>query len=193
MEYVALLAGEEWTDSPACTHPVLARMAQVVNDRLSDDRRHELVPMIGRLFGTAESGTSHERRVLSVRLACWCARQVLHLAPDRAVAERAIETAEAWTRGEATKQECRAAAYAAERAAASAYDASAASAYAAASAYDAYAYDAYAASADASVYAASADLVGLLDGLITEYDRLTGRADHREVTPAELADLAQAV
>ena len=74
MEYVALLAGEAWTDSPACTHPVLAEAARSVNDRMHDDERHLLVPLIGRLFGTAESGTEHERRVLSVRLACWCAR-----------------------------------------------------------------------------------------------------------------------
>ena len=77
MEYVALLAGETWTDSPACTHPVLAAAARSVNDQMDDGERHLLVPLIGRLFGTAESGTEYERRVLSVRLACWCARSVL--------------------------------------------------------------------------------------------------------------------
>jgi len=77
MEYVALLAGESWTDAPTCTHPALARAAQVVNDRLPDSERHRLVPLIGRLFGTAEAGTDLERRVLSVRLAAWCARRAL--------------------------------------------------------------------------------------------------------------------
>lgn len=52
MEYVSLLAGEEWTDTPKCTNPVLARAAQRVNDALDDSERHRLVPLIGRLFGT---------------------------------------------------------------------------------------------------------------------------------------------
>lgn len=193
MEYVALLAGESWTDSPACTHRVLARMAQAVNDRLPDERRHELVPLIGRLFGTAETGTDHERKVLSVRLACWSARQVLHLARDRGAAERAIEAAEAWTRGEATDAECRSAADAAYAYAAAAGDAAAAAAYA--SAADATYASAHAASvaAGAADAASAADLVGLLTGLLDEYDRLTGRVTHRKVTDADLAHLAAAV
>ena len=52
MEYVALLAGEAWTDEPKCTHPTLANVARFLNDRLLDEDRHLLVPMIVRLFGT---------------------------------------------------------------------------------------------------------------------------------------------
>lgn len=52
MEYVSLLAGEEWSDRPDCTHPLLAHEARMVNDELGDRDRHVLVPLIGRLFGT---------------------------------------------------------------------------------------------------------------------------------------------
>ena len=68
MEYVSLLAGEPFRDTPACTHPVLACAAQVVNDRLPDAERHRLVPLIGRLFGTAPTGSDLDRQVLSVTL-----------------------------------------------------------------------------------------------------------------------------
>lgn len=54
MEYVSLLAGEQWSDEPSCTHPLLAAAARVINDNLPDDERHILVPRIGRLFGTTE-------------------------------------------------------------------------------------------------------------------------------------------
>lgn len=178
MEYVALLAGEEWTDSPTCTHPALAQVAQVVNDRLPDSERHRLVPLIGRLFGTGETGSERERKVLSLRLAVWCGSQALPFAGerDREVCERALDLAEAWTRGEATEQECRAAAYAAHAANA---------AHAAATAATAYAYAANAAGA--------VEVVGLLTSLLDEYDRLTGRTQHRVVTDDDLAALAAAI
>lgn len=54
MEYVSMLAGEEWSDRPECTHPVLAHEARTTNDLLLDDDRPRLVPLIGRLFGTTE-------------------------------------------------------------------------------------------------------------------------------------------
>lgn len=189
MEMVSFLAGEEWSDTPSCTHPVLARMAQVVNDRLPDAERHRLVPLIGRLFGTGESGTEHERKVLSVRLACWCARQVLDLAPDRSVALAAIEAAEGWVAGTVSEEECRT--YATAYDAAYAYSAAYATAYAAAysTAYAAAYSAAYAAAAYSAAYSA-ANLIDLLTGLLDEYDRLTGRSQHRQVTSDDLARLA---
>ncbi|MEO3937690.1 hypothetical protein V3N99_13165 [Dermatophilaceae bacterium Soc4.6] len=54
MEYVSLLAGEEWSDRPDCTHPLLAHEARTVNDELGDRDRHLLVPLVGRLFGTTQ-------------------------------------------------------------------------------------------------------------------------------------------
>jgi hypothetical protein len=57
MEYVSILAGEKFSDSPSCTDPVLAAAARSVNDWMTDEGRHMLVPLIGRLFGTAERGS----------------------------------------------------------------------------------------------------------------------------------------
>jgi hypothetical protein len=36
MEFASLLAGEAWSDHPACTHPLLAAVARHVNDHTSD-------------------------------------------------------------------------------------------------------------------------------------------------------------
>lgn len=55
MEYVALLAGEDWSDRPDCTHPLLAHEARTVNDELEDRDRPLLVPLVGRLFGTTDA------------------------------------------------------------------------------------------------------------------------------------------
>ena len=111
----------------------------------------------------------HVRREPLVIAACLCAREVLHLVPageERPL--RAIETAEAWARGEATTDAVREArrvayaAYAAYAAAAYAADAAdaAAAAYAADAAYAAAVYAAAYAAADAAyaaaVYAADA-------------------------------------
>lgn len=57
MEYVSILAGEGFSDHPSCTDPVLASAARSVNDWMTDDGRHMLVPLIGRLFGTATRGS----------------------------------------------------------------------------------------------------------------------------------------
>ena len=189
MEMVSFLAGEDWSDRPACTHPVLAEMARSVNDRLPDDERQKILPLMGRLFGTAETGTDRERHVLRVRLAAWCARQVLDLAPDRGVALAAVVAAEGWCDGLVTAAECRAAADAANaaNAANAAYAANAANAANAAYAANAAANAAYAANA-----ANAASLLPLLSGLIDEYDRLTGRTEHRQISEADhhqLADL----
>lgn len=54
MEYVSILAGEEFDDFPKCTHPTLARAAQHVNDILEDKHRHLLIPLITKLIGTGE-------------------------------------------------------------------------------------------------------------------------------------------
>ncbi len=181
MEYVALLAGEEWSDRPSCTHPVLAEMARCVNDRLPDSERHRLVPLIGRLFGTGEGDFDHEAHVLRVRLAAWCAREVLDLVrpEDREVAERAVMAAEGWCDGLVTAN----AAYAAKAAnAAHTY----AAAYAAQAANAAHTYA-------ANAYAYADRMVGLLTGLIDEYDRLTGRVEHRIVIGDDLATLTAAV
>ena len=93
MEYVSLLAGEEWSDRPECTHPMLAHEARTTNDLLRDSDRTRLVPLIGRLFGTTEDSSE-----LRARLRLAQARQVMTLLePDsRSRVVSAIEEAEAW-------------------------------------------------------------------------------------------------
>lgn len=58
MEYVSILAGESFSDHPSCTDPVLSAVARSVNDWMSDESRQKLVPLIGRLFGTASRGSN---------------------------------------------------------------------------------------------------------------------------------------
>ena len=46
MEMASFLAGERWSDHPRCTHPLLATLARLVNDNLSDQLRPKLIPML---------------------------------------------------------------------------------------------------------------------------------------------------
>lgn len=45
MEYASYLAGERWSDHPACTHPLLGELARQVNDFISDEARQALVEL----------------------------------------------------------------------------------------------------------------------------------------------------
>ena len=51
MEFASLLAGERWSDHPACTHPLLAAVARHVNDHTSDAGRARLVGLIPSVIG----------------------------------------------------------------------------------------------------------------------------------------------
>src|ERR671925_574081 len=51
MEFASVLAGERWSDHPACTHPLLAAVARHVNDFTSDDGRSRLAPLIPAVIG----------------------------------------------------------------------------------------------------------------------------------------------
>lgn len=51
MEMASYLAGERWSDHPRCTQPLLAAMAREVNDRVGDNARQELVPLIPSVVG----------------------------------------------------------------------------------------------------------------------------------------------
>ena len=51
MEFASHLAGEKWSDHPACTHPVLAALARDVNDLTSDSTRAGLSAHIHRVIG----------------------------------------------------------------------------------------------------------------------------------------------
>jgi len=51
MEFASFLAGERWSDHPACTHPLLASLARDVNDLTSDAARDRLLPLVHRVIG----------------------------------------------------------------------------------------------------------------------------------------------
>ncbi len=51
MEFASFLAGERWSDHPSCTHPLLARLARMVNDYTSDAGRQRLVHLIPSVVG----------------------------------------------------------------------------------------------------------------------------------------------
>lgn len=55
MEYISFLAGEKWSDFPACTNRVLAKAAQYANDDMPDGERQRLLPLLPRLMNTSES------------------------------------------------------------------------------------------------------------------------------------------
>jgi hypothetical protein len=144
------------TDLPACADRMLARIVQLVNDRICTHRDGDLLcpacsvkvlDLAHRIVGTGTHPlTEMERQRVWVRVAADQARQVLHLtAVHEALA--AIEAAEGWCDGTVTAEQCRIAAANAANAA-----------YAAANAYAAYAAaaDAAYAAADAAAYANAA-------------------------------------
>jgi hypothetical protein len=49
MEYVSVLAGQRFTDSPRCTGPTLAFLARLVNDTVDDGDRGLLAPLAAEL------------------------------------------------------------------------------------------------------------------------------------------------
>jgi hypothetical protein len=51
MELASYLAGERWSDHPACTHPLLAALARDVNDHLGDEARRTIAPLIPEVIG----------------------------------------------------------------------------------------------------------------------------------------------
>ncbi|WP_216844065.1 hypothetical protein [Phytoactinopolyspora alkaliphila] len=51
MEFASFLAGEKWSDHPACTHPLLASLARQVNDVVSDEYRPRLASLVPSVIG----------------------------------------------------------------------------------------------------------------------------------------------
>ncbi|MBC7723655.1 MAG: hypothetical protein H7146_02760 [Burkholderiaceae bacterium] len=70
MEFASYLAGERWSDHPACTHPSLAALARLVNDWSSDAKRSRLAAMVPSVIGLV-SPVADERieLMLAVRAA----------------------------------------------------------------------------------------------------------------------------
>ena len=72
MELASMLAGERWSDRPACTHPLLAAVARHVNDYTSDDGRQRLIILIPSVIGLV----SDDLRI-DARIALRCATTAL--------------------------------------------------------------------------------------------------------------------
>lgn len=75
MELASYLAGERWSDHPACTHPLLAALARLVNDNTSDDKRGRLIGLVPSIIGLS----SDDLRV-DARLSLRCATTALPVA-----------------------------------------------------------------------------------------------------------------
>jgi hypothetical protein len=72
MELASYLAGERWSDQPACTHPLLAALARDVNDYTSDAGRGQLAGLIPSVIGL----TGDDLRI-DAQIALVCARLAL--------------------------------------------------------------------------------------------------------------------
>ena len=72
MEMASYLAGERWSDHPACTHPLLAALARDVNDYTSDAARGRLAGLIPSVIGLTGDDLHIDARVALV-----CARVAL--------------------------------------------------------------------------------------------------------------------
>ncbi|MDA0636132.1 hypothetical protein OUY22_22145 [Nonomuraea sp. MCN248] len=75
MEFASYLAGERWSDHPACTHPLLAALARLVNDNTDDESRSRLVHLVPSIIGL----TSTDLRV-DAHIALRCATTALPVA-----------------------------------------------------------------------------------------------------------------
>jgi hypothetical protein len=72
MEYTSYLAGEKWSDHPACTHPLLGELARQVNDFISEEARQSLVELVPDMIGL----TGADLRI-DLRIALRAARTAL--------------------------------------------------------------------------------------------------------------------
>ena len=76
MELVSFVAGEPWSDHPACTHPLLSSLARLINDHTSDGARPRLAPLIPNVIGLTTDDPQ-----LDVRIALRAATAALPVAP----------------------------------------------------------------------------------------------------------------
>ncbi len=118
MNAVSYLNGDvRITDTPECALPLLARVAQEVNDVYCSHREGDVlcgpcstvVWELGlRTIGTNAPETSERLRTLDVPLAISAGRFVLPLVPDpyHGACATALDAAEDWTQGKATADDC---------------------------------------------------------------------------------------
>jgi hypothetical protein len=78
MEAVSETARLPWSDEPPCTHPLLARLARIVNDASSDDGRQQLKALVPDL-ASAAPGDATRAAQTSARVAVACTEVALEL------------------------------------------------------------------------------------------------------------------
>src|SRR5690606_12530327 len=71
MELASFLAGERWSDSPVCTHPLHAHLARLANDLSDDAARPRLAPLIPSAIGlrSTDPRWDHELTILAAAAA----------------------------------------------------------------------------------------------------------------------------
>jgi hypothetical protein len=92
MEFASYLAGERWSDHPACTDAQLSALARDVNDLVSQEQRDALAPLIHRVVGLRSDDP-----MLSVVIAVRAAHAALPVASmdrQRAIAAALLALAE---------------------------------------------------------------------------------------------------
>ncbi len=85
MELASYLAGERWSDHPACTQGTLAHLARLVNDRTSDAGRARLTPLIPTVIGLTSDDP-----LLDVLLAVRAAHAALPIAAEERQRSQAV-------------------------------------------------------------------------------------------------------
>ncbi len=91
MEYVSVLSGGRFSDHPRCTHPALASLARLVNDRIIDDGvRGELALLAPDLIGAGRGDRLTTPRVVVGCLRAAAAAGSLPAAAARRLARASV-------------------------------------------------------------------------------------------------------
>ncbi len=93
LEAVSYVAGEPFSDRPACVSPVLAAFGRSWNDGLDDEERQMLRPYVLRLVDTLASKKVEERRAWMATdwLVRFCTPQFLRLTPSLVIHAEQLE------------------------------------------------------------------------------------------------------
>lgn len=86
MEFASYLAGEKWSDHPACTHPSLAALARLVNDWSTDSRRSRLAGLVPSVIGLTSSARDERIEIMIAVRAAAVALPIASEARQRALA-----------------------------------------------------------------------------------------------------------
>lgn len=81
MEAVSVAAHLPWNDAPSCTLPLLAHLARLVNDTMSEDGRQNLTDLVPELAAVGTGDPAEAARV-SARVAAACTEQALAFHPN---------------------------------------------------------------------------------------------------------------